>query len=306
METLTQVGESWSGYTVLEALGHLGIAERYRVRAPDGRLHLMDVVAMQHPNLLQRLQEADLQRIVHPNLLSVRDVVPVLRLPGVVCADSTGTSLERWRKAAPPLEQRLEVLRDVAAGLAALHSEGTPHGLLQPGVVVVEDRGGPFARVGLPGVAAVVFALFREGGAISSSGASLGGASFQSPEQQRNPGTVDPTTDLFALGCLAYWMFAGRSPFAGLDALACYEAARSERYPPLVERFPDVPPRLIALIDELLRANPVARPPAHDVVKRLDAMLPRRWVTVARVWALMLALVVASSAVGLLFAWFVS
>src|SRR5262249_57239291 len=94
-------------------------------------------------------------------------------------------------------------------------------------------RRGPFARVELPGVATVVYRILREGGSMSSSGGSLGSPAFQSPEQLRAPDKTSPECDRFTLGCLLYYLLAGRSPFAGLDPLACYAAARTQTYPPL-------------------------------------------------------------------------
>lgn len=282
-ETLAQVGESWGGYTILEVLGHLGLAERYRVRGSDGKIHLLDVIAMQHPALLKRLREADLGRIEHPNLLAVTDVVSVLRFPGIVCANTAGIPLEQWRRTEPSLADRLRVARDIAAGLEALHAAGSTHGFLQPSVILVERRfGRPRAKVGLLGVASVVFSILKEGGSITTSGSSLGGIAFQSPEQQRTPSQTDHRSDLFSFGCILYYLLAGESPFAHLDPLSCFEAARTERYAPITSRVPDLPADGVRLLGNLLRPDPVARPSAGDARRRLDTLIPQsrgcRWI----------------------------
>ena len=124
-----------------------------------------------------------------------------------------------------------------AIGLAALHRASLPHGLLHPDAILVErHRDRPFARLGLPGVAGVVFRILREGGSITTTGASLGSTAFQSPEQLRSPARGNLQSDLFALGCLLYYLLAGKSPFQGLDPLSAYEASRTETYPPLADR----------------------------------------------------------------------
>jgi serine/threonine protein kinase len=277
VETIAQVGESWAGYTILETLGHLGLAERYRVRGGDGRVHLLDVVAMQHPDLVRRLQEAKLQRVVHPNLLTVHEVVAVVRFPGLVCSDTRGVALAQWRKDEPSLQDKLEVIRGIASGLAALHDAGLTHGCLQPATVIVEPgRRGPVGRLGLLGVAPVVFSILREGGAVTTSGASFGGVAFQAPEHQRDPSQANPRSDLFSLGCLLYWLLSGHSPFARLDPVSCYEASRHERYIPISEKVPGLAPELAVLVQDLLRAKPEARPSASEVAAKLERMLPAR------------------------------
>lgn len=271
---LAQIGESWSGYTILEALGHTGMAELYRVRREDGRTRLLHVVAIQHPQLIARLQEADLD-VVHPNVLGVTDVFSIMRFPGLVSADLIGMPLGKWMSQNPSLDQRLQVFRGIAAGTAALHAAGITHGYLQPeGVIVEVRRGVPCARLALPGVAQAVFSIIREGGAVTSSGASLGGPSFQAPEQQRSPAAAGLRSDVFQLGCLLYYLVTSRSPFQGLDLMDCYEAARTETYPPLDARRIQTLPGLEDLVRDLLHADPAERPSAREVVERMERVFP--------------------------------
>jgi serine/threonine-protein kinase len=285
MSGLAEIGDSWGGYTVLEALGHLGMAERYRVRGRDGQVRLLDIVAMQHPQLINRLQAADLQRAQHPNLLAVHDIVPVLRFPAVVCADTGGIPLPQWLKSNPGVHERLAVARGLASALAALHAEGMEHGYLQPSIVMVEQQPeGPFARLGLPGVASVVFAILREGGTVTTSGGTFGGVGFQSPEQQRSPSQADARSDLFSLGCLLYYLLAGQSPFHKMDLLTCYEASRAESYRPLPEAVGSgvvLPEGVAELVHVLLRADPAHRPSAALAAERIEQILRparSRWV----------------------------
>jgi serine/threonine protein kinase len=305
MSGLAEIGDSWAGYTVLEALGHLGMAERYRVRGKDGQLRLLDVVAMQHPQLINRLQAADLQRVQHPNLLAVHEVVPVLRFPAVVCADTEGIPLPQWLKSNPSVQDRLTVARGLASALAALHAEGMEHGYLQPSIVMVEHQpDGPFARLSLPGVASVVFAILREGGTVTTSGGTFGGVGFQSPEQQREPSRADARSDLFSLGCLLYYLLAGSSPFHKMDLLTCYEVSRAESYRPLPEAVGSglvLPDGVAELVHALLHADPADRPPASAVADRLEQLRGSRrlhWI-----WWLLVTLGLLSVTVAMALYW---
>jgi Tol biopolymer transport system component len=92
------------------------------------------------------------------------------------------------------------------------------------------------------------------------------------PEQAAGD-VVDARTDLYALGCVAYEMLAGASPFAGRAPLVTLAAQVGENPVPLRERRPDVPPALASLVDRMLAKQPEDRPSgASEIVRLLDAV----------------------------------
>jgi serine/threonine-protein kinase len=76
----------------------------------------------------------------------------------------------------------------------------------------------------------------------------LGSPAYMSPEQVRNPRTVDGRSDLFSLGVAMYELLTGEIPFDG-DGVGEILAAVLERDPiPLRKKRPDVPPALEKVI----------------------------------------------------------
>ncbi|MEZ4238101.1 MAG: hypothetical protein R3F59_18530 [Myxococcota bacterium] len=297
---LVEIGETFEGYEVLALLGKVGLGERYRVRRPDGGEAVLDVVAVHHPELLARLQEARLHRVEHPNLVSVHEVVPVLRFPGLVSDDGdVGVPLLAWLQGEPPLEDREAVLRGLVAALDALHGAGLSHGFLEPEAVwIAQPRfGEPVARLGLPGVGSVLADILGRGGALTTAGGSTGSAGYRAPELQGRPGLCDPPSDLFSLGCLLYLLYEGEGPFDDFDPVAALDAARREAYP----RLERAPPEAATLIRELLHADPMARPTAAHLVDAVDRAVPANGVP----WLALASVSVASLAItsALVYAW---
>jgi serine/threonine-protein kinase len=78
---------------------------------------------------------------------------------------------------------------------------------------------------------------------------------------------VTPRTDLYALGCVAYWLLTGRKPF---EADSRDELCRLHVHaapPPLAEGSAHrVTPRLEALVQSCLAKDPLQRPRDADEV----------------------------------------
>ena len=79
--------------------------------------------------------------------------------------------------------------------------------------------------------------------------------------------------DIYAFGCMAYELLAGRPPFADLPPHKLLVAHMSETPAPVGELRPDCPPALAALVMQCLAKEPAARPAsATELLSRLDAV----------------------------------
>lgn len=125
-----------------------------------------------------------------------------------------------------------------------------------------------------------------ESAGLTHTGVRMGTPGYMSPEQLRRE-HVGPASDIYALGCVAYFLMAGRKPFEG----SVEELARQhlEAEPPRLAqtaRHP-IPPGVDAAVLQCLEKNPARRPAdVDDLAKQLRAGLDgATWTTdEARSW----------------------
>jgi len=133
------------------------------------------------------------------------------------------TIAERIARGPLPLDETLDLCRQVAAALEAAHEGGVVHRDLKPANIKITPAGD---------VKVLDFGLAKGGsGAASDSsidlshsptmslaatgaGVILGTAAYMSPEQARGK-AVDKRADIWSFGCLLYECLAGRQAFAG-------------------------------------------------------------------------------------------
>ncbi|MDX1644083.1 MAG: serine/threonine-protein kinase, partial [Thermoanaerobaculia bacterium] len=173
------------------------------------------------------------------------------------------TLRERLKEGPLPLETSLDILRSIAAGLAAAHRKGIVHRDIKPSNVMITTSGG---------VKILDFGLAKpepddqnSETELTASGATLGTVAYMSPEQARGD-PVDHRTDLWSLGVIAYEALGGRLPFDGPDTIATLSRILTKAPPPLDhERIPSV---LAELVDGLLQKDPSDRPGSAGEVEQ--------------------------------------
>jgi len=178
------------------------------------------------------------------------------------------------------LEQagRLELARIVRIGtqvtraLQAAHSEGVVHRDLKPDNVMLLEQYGEHDVVKVLDFG-IAKSLDEQESRMTAAGAVIGTPAYMSAEQAMGQ-PVDQRSDLYSLGIMLYEMAAGRVPFVAPQFTALLVAHATETPPPLQQLVPDTHPGLAALVDELLRKDPAARPQtAKDVEWRLEALV---------------------------------
>ncbi len=225
-------------YDIIAAIGAGGMGEVYRAR--DARLQrevavkvLPDAVANDPGRLARFEREAlVLASLNHPNIAHVygledarADGVPT---PALIMELVEGPTLADLIARGPlPLDQALDIARQIAEALDAAHERGIVHRDLKPanvkvrpdGVVKVLDFG--LAKALEPAGAGEDASAARLSNsptfatpAMTQSGVLLGTAAYMSPEQVRG-GAIDKRADVWAFGCVLHEMLAGSPPFAG-------------------------------------------------------------------------------------------
>jgi eukaryotic-like serine/threonine-protein kinase len=256
-------------YEIEAPLGAGGMGEVYRAR--DTRLErevalkLLPAAFAADPDRLARFErEAKLlASLNHPGIAHLYGFEPVTLADGsrahlLVMELAAGEDLaERLKRGPLPLDDAIDVARQVAEALEEAHERGIVHRDLKPanvkltpdGKVKVLDFGLAKAWAGeaAPGVSSPELSqsptLAHTG---TAAGLILGTAAYMSPEQARGR-SVDKRADVWAFGALLFELLTGRQLFQGetvSDVLAAvltkepdWSRLRAAEAPPRVERL---------------------------------------------------------------------
>ena len=109
----------------------------------------------------------------------------------------------------------------------------------------------------------------------------LGTPAFMAPEQAQGHAT-DARSDLYAVGCVAFWLLAGRTPFVNGDTLGML-GSQVRDTPPLLTTVArqTLPEALVHLVARLLDKDPARRPQdattVIQVLERIQAAGEEGW-----------------------------
>ncbi len=138
-------------YRVVRAIGHGGMGTIYEVvRISDGRrLALKVAIGMDGTSLARLAREAQIAaHVSHPNVVGILDVgVATAGFLYLVLELVDGSALQDRRERFGDVPWALDVLRQVSAGLAALHANGVVHRDLKPANVLVTEGGAGHVEV---------------------------------------------------------------------------------------------------------------------------------------------------------------
>jgi serine/threonine-protein kinase len=259
-ERPTQIG----AYPIERELGRGGMGVVYlgrdtRLDRPVAIKVLPDALADDAERLARFEREARiLASLRHPNIAGIYGLEESDGRRFLTLEYVEGETLsQRLARGAMPVEEALEVCRQIAAGVEAAHEGAVIHRDLKPGNVKITPSGE---------VKVLDFGLAKGGTGSSSSGGEadlshsptltyaatgvgviLGTAGYMSPEQARGK-AVDRRTDIWSFGCVLYECLTGKQLFTGETV--------SDTIAKILEREPDwalLPPQTPARARELLR-----------------------------------------------------
>lgn len=90
---------------------------------------------------------------------------------------------------------------------------------------------------------------------LTQTGVGAGTPHFMSPEQMRNAKDVDGRADIYALGCMLYYMLTGEKPFKGQTLIELIKEKEAGKFTPARRLNPEVPDRLDLMIDKMIDKN---------------------------------------------------
>jgi eukaryotic-like serine/threonine-protein kinase len=194
-----------------------------------------------------------------------------------------GTDLEQLVREHGPVspERAVHLLRQVCHSLAEAHDHDLVHRDIKPSNVRVCTQGleRDFVKVLDFGLVGVRPGARQEAAGISGAATLMGSLGYLAPEVLAGA-PFDVRSDLYAVGCVAYWLLTGQRVFELDDPTAVAMAhLRAVPSAPSVYAEQPVPAALDALVLSCLERDPSRRPAsARDLLAALDACeLPRVW-----------------------------
>jgi serine/threonine-protein kinase len=187
-----------------------------------------------------------------------------------------------------PARRAVYFLRQICHSLGEAHARGMVHRDIKP-ANIFSSRLGPdcdFVKV-------LDFGLVKqttesnETTALTGLGIAAGTPAFMAPEVALSQADVDSRADIYAVGCVAYWLLTGELVFKRDTSLATVLAhVRDVPDPPSMHSELTIPEPLNRLILECLAKDPAARPQTTaELAARLDGIDVPPWTAEdARKW----------------------
>ncbi len=213
-------------YTLRRELGRGGMGIVYLAHDPelkrDVALKVLPAGTAHRDQIVRFRREAEAAaKLSHPRIVSTYDVGFADGRHYITMELVNGGSLaqrirERGRLAP---REALEVMREVARGLAAAHALGIVHRDMKPENVLLEGEGLDRPKIADFGLARVV----EEGGdgpRLTATQAVMGTASYMAPEQAAGEtDRIDAQSDVYALGSMLYEALIGHPPYGGRSSM---------------------------------------------------------------------------------------
>jgi tetratricopeptide (TPR) repeat protein/predicted Ser/Thr protein kinase len=262
-----------SRYEILELLGEGGMGAVYKAADREvDRIVALKVIRPEmssNPEVLARFkQELVLSsRVTHRNVIRIYDLGEAQGVKFITMEFLEGQNLHQVLKQRNKMEvaEAVDIMEQVASGLAAAHREGIIHRDLKPANIMLAKGG----RVVL-----MDFGLARtfSGDGMTRTGAMLGTIEYMSPEQAQGM-EVKASSDIFTVGLILYELLAGVTPFRAESVIASLLMRTQQRAVPLVDVDKSIPSTLSSIVAKCLEKDPANR---YQNAEELGASL-RAW-----------------------------
>ena len=174
--------------------------------------------------------------------------------------------IERHGPLAPP--RVIYLLTQACLSLSEAHALGLVHRDIKPANLFVCKLGPEYDFLKVLDFGVVSRHGQESNGSITATGMVLGTPAFLAPELVSGAGSFDGRADIYALGCVAFWMLTGRVPFEARDAISLLRHhSTTAPVPPSTMSEQAIPSDVDALVLECLSKEPSLRPPNVDVLR---------------------------------------
>ena len=250
-------------YELIELIGKGGMSSVWQ--AHDRLLDRIVAIKILHPHFTEdeeyverfRREARSVAQLSHPNIVTVIDRGEDAGRQYIVFEYVEGENLKELlgRTGPMPMREALLMALQMARALSFAHGRGLIHRDVKPQNVLLNPDGQ--AKMTDFGIAREVDV---EG--VTITGTVLGTSEYIAPEQARGQ-QVDAQTDVYSLGVVLYELLTGGVPYDGDNFVTVALKHVNEPVPNVLERRPEVPPRV---------ANAVERAMAKSSDERYDSM----------------------------------
>jgi serine/threonine-protein kinase len=210
-------------------------------------------------------------RLSHPNIVTIYDVGRSGDIAYIAMEFLQGRELRDILNDDKllPVDQAIDIVAQVAMGLAYAHEHGIIHRDIKPSNIMVGRDG--HVKITDFGIARMASSAVR-----TQTGMVLGSPKYMSPEQVMGK-LADQRSDIFSLGVMLYEMLTGQAPFTGENVNAImYQTLNTIPQPPsaLNAAVPDMLNFIVAkaLAKDLEHRYQNARDFANDLRACRDTM----------------------------------
>jgi serine/threonine protein kinase len=162
-----------------------------------------------------------------------------------------------------PFDVAANYVAQTASGLAHIHGHGMVHGGLRPAALLVDSRDVVKIRgMGVGRLSESTVLADEE----TTSAATSDTTGYLAPEQIHSQGSINHLADIFALGCVFYYLLAGEDPPSGRGD---EPSGQDEPTSGVLSRRADTPRELVGICGKMMAREPSDRYQTADEVSRL-------------------------------------
>jgi len=264
---MKKIPETIGKYRIVREVGRGATASVYEARHPD----FPESIAIKHIRFgdgsgdgavlnrrllkLLRAEESVAQRLIHPNIIKIHEVVVEAKQAYVVMEYFPGTTLERYCSFEHrlPAHRVTSIIFKCCMALDYAYRQGIVHRDIKPANILVDEDND--VRITDFGLALNVDKRIE---VDSTFVMGVGSPAYMSPEQVKNY-PLNQKTDLYSLGVVMFHLLAGRLPFRAANAAQLvYKIINAD--PPSVSRLnPDVSEQMDAVIRKAMEKDLYSR-----------------------------------------------
>lgn len=250
------------------------VREEMQDSSPLIALKLLNETCRSLPGALQALQREakKAQTLSHPNIVTVfdfdRDGEDAFITMEYLKGESLKDYLRKQQKLS--LKEGHAILEKIARGLAYAHQEGFVHADIKPANIYITDN--HIVKILDLGIAHAFTEAKKDAPSAADELTKNALTPAYASVQMLQGEDSLPADDIYALGCVAYEIFAGRHPFLDEKARAI-QADVAQKRGLLVEPIPNLPKRYMRAIRKALNFERDQR--FKDAGAFIDAIKPR-------------------------------